>query len=101
MIDPLFKQTTMKFDDTHLGNLMGSTLNVNSDLLLQLDSEMINVLKKKSGSSEAEPDQMEDANISPEMKTEYKSILAKKFTTLKPVFTDQNAQQSQSNDPLI
>ena len=38
MIDPLFKQTTAKFDEMGLGSLMSSKLNVNSDLLIQLDS---------------------------------------------------------------
>jgi condensin complex subunit 2 len=34
MIDPLFKQTTAKFDEMGLGSLMSSKLNVNSDLLI-------------------------------------------------------------------
>lgn len=34
MIDPLFKQTTAKFDEMGLGSLMSSKLNINSDLLL-------------------------------------------------------------------
>ena len=38
MIDPLFKQTTAKYDDIQSGSLMTSTLNINSQLLLQLDS---------------------------------------------------------------
>ena len=30
MLDPLFKQTCQKFDENSTGNLMSSTLNVNS-----------------------------------------------------------------------
>ena len=43
MIDPLFKQTTQRFDEMGMGSLMGSTLNVNSHLLMQLDSQMDNI----------------------------------------------------------
>jgi hypothetical protein len=38
MIDPLFKQTTAKFDEMGMGSLMSSKLSTNSDLLMQLDS---------------------------------------------------------------
>lgn len=34
MIDPLFKKTTQKFDEMHQGNLMSSTLAINSMLQL-------------------------------------------------------------------
>lgn len=40
MLDPLFKQTCQKFDELSIGNLMTSTLNINSHLLIQLDSKM-------------------------------------------------------------
>lgn len=40
MIDPLFRQTTQKFDEVSMGSLMSSRLNINSDLLIQLDSSM-------------------------------------------------------------
>jgi hypothetical protein len=39
-IDPLFKQTTQKFDEMGQGSLLGSRLNVTPHLLLQLDSQM-------------------------------------------------------------
>lgn len=38
-VDPLFKKTTMKFDEMKLGSLMSSTLSTTSSLLLQLDSQ--------------------------------------------------------------
>jgi len=41
--DPLFRKTTQKFDESRIGSLMSSTLNCNSDLLIQLDSKMANV----------------------------------------------------------
>lgn len=34
MTDPLFKQTTAKFDEVSMGSLMISRLNINSDLLV-------------------------------------------------------------------
>ena len=37
-VDPLFRQTTQKFDEMCIGNLMSSTLTGTSTLLLQLDS---------------------------------------------------------------
>lgn len=40
MTDPLFKKTRQKFDELGIGNLMSSTLNVDSQLLIQMDSEM-------------------------------------------------------------
>lgn len=40
LVDPLFRMTTQKFDETSLGCLMSSRLNINSNLLLQLDSQM-------------------------------------------------------------
>ena len=40
MVDPLFKQTTKKFDDMNSGNLMSASLPVNSQLLIQLDSQL-------------------------------------------------------------
>jgi len=43
IIDPLFKQTTQRFDEMGMGSLMGSTLSVNSHLLMQLDSQMDNI----------------------------------------------------------
>ena len=43
MLDPLFKQTTQRFDEMGMGSLMGSTLSVNSHLLMQLDSQMDNI----------------------------------------------------------
>ena len=38
MFDPLFYKTTKMFDDLSLGKLLGSTLNINSNLLLKMDS---------------------------------------------------------------
>lgn len=38
LVDPLFKQTTQKYDEMKIGNLMGASLSISSDLLLQLDS---------------------------------------------------------------
>jgi condensin complex subunit 2 len=38
MVDPLFKQTTAKFDEMSLGSLMCSRLSVNADMLIQMDS---------------------------------------------------------------
>lgn len=46
-IDPLFKQITQRFDDGQAGNLLGSTLNINSDLSLQLDSQMEFISQKE------------------------------------------------------
>ena len=43
MLDPLFKQTTQRFDEMGMGSLMSSTLSVNSHLLMQLDSQMDNI----------------------------------------------------------
>ena len=40
ILDPLFKKTSQKFDELGPGNLMTSSLNINSHLLLQLDSQM-------------------------------------------------------------
>ena len=40
MTDPLFKKTRQKFDELGIGNLMTSTLNIDSQLLMQLDSEL-------------------------------------------------------------
>jgi len=40
LVDPLFKQTTARFDEMSLGSLLTSCLSVNSDLLIQLDSQM-------------------------------------------------------------
>ena len=37
-VDPLFRQTTQKFDEMRIGNLMSSTLTTTPTLLLQLDS---------------------------------------------------------------
>lgn len=34
MIDPLFRQTTAKFDEISMGSLMISRLNINSDILV-------------------------------------------------------------------
>ena len=34
MIDPLFRQTTQKFDEISMGSLMSSRLNINSDLMV-------------------------------------------------------------------
>ena len=34
MTDPLFKKTRQKFDELGVGNLMSSTLNVDSQLLI-------------------------------------------------------------------
>ena len=39
-IDPLFRQTTQKFDEMSMGSLMSSRLNINSGLMLMLDSSM-------------------------------------------------------------
>jgi len=39
-VDPLFKQTTARFDEMSLGSLMSSRLSINSELLIQLDSQM-------------------------------------------------------------
>lgn len=44
MIDPLFKQTTMKFDEMSLGALMTSRLSISSEILLQFDSQMPHTL---------------------------------------------------------
>ena len=46
-IDPLFRKKTQKFDDLSMSNLMTSTLNVNSNLLIQLDSQMAYEVKDK------------------------------------------------------
>jgi hypothetical protein len=40
MVDPLFKQTTQRFDEMSLGSLLSSKLSINSQLLIQLDSQM-------------------------------------------------------------
>lgn len=40
MTDPLFKKTRQKFDELGIGNLMSSTLNIDSYLLMQMDSEL-------------------------------------------------------------
>jgi len=42
MFDPLFYKTTKKFDDLSMGKLLGSTLNINSNVLLKMDSSDIN-----------------------------------------------------------
>jgi len=34
MVDPLFRQTTQKFDEMSLGSLMSSRLNINSELII-------------------------------------------------------------------
>ncbi len=39
-MDPLFKQTTQRFDEMSLGSLLSSKLSINSELLIQLDSQM-------------------------------------------------------------
>ena len=41
MFDPLFYKTTKKFDDLSMGKLLGSTLNINSSVLLKMDSSEI------------------------------------------------------------
>ena len=40
MVDPLFKQTTQRFDEMSMGSLLTSRLAINSELLIQLDSSM-------------------------------------------------------------
>jgi hypothetical protein len=40
LIDPLFKQTTQKFDEMSLSSLLTSRLNINPELLIQFDSQM-------------------------------------------------------------
>ena len=37
-VDPLFKKTTQRFDEMSLSTLMSSTLDLSSNLQLQLDS---------------------------------------------------------------
>ena len=37
-VDPLFRQTTQKFDEMNLGSLMSSKLDVTPELLIKLDS---------------------------------------------------------------
>jgi hypothetical protein len=43
MFDPLFYKTTKKFDDLSMGKLLGSTLNINSNVLLKMDSSEIDL----------------------------------------------------------
>ncbi len=46
MFDPLFYKTTKKFDDLSMGKLLGSTLNINLNVLLKMDSSDIDFDKK-------------------------------------------------------
>ena len=52
MTDPLFKKTRQKFDELGIGNLMTSTLNIDSQLLIQMDSEMTKSKPIKKGELE-------------------------------------------------
>ena len=45
-VDPLFRKVTQKFDDLRMSTLLTSSLNVNSNLLIQLDSQMAYTTKK-------------------------------------------------------
>ena len=40
MVDPLFRQTTQKFDEVSMSSLLSSRLSINSGLMLMLDSAM-------------------------------------------------------------
>lgn len=40
MVDPLFRQTTQKFDEVSMSSLLSSKLSINSGLMLMLDSSM-------------------------------------------------------------
>jgi hypothetical protein len=42
MFDPLFYKTTKKFDDLSMGNLLSSSLSIDSQLILKLDSSDFN-----------------------------------------------------------
>jgi hypothetical protein len=44
-VGPLFKQTTLSFDDMSLGSLLSSKLSINSQLIIQIDSQMPQVLQ--------------------------------------------------------
>jgi len=55
MFDPLFYKTTKKFDDLSMGKLLGSTLNINSKVLLKMDSSDIDFDKQKDRESEENP----------------------------------------------
>eukprot|EP00347_Sterkiella_histriomuscorum_P017739 403348180 len=54
MIDPLFKQTTQKFDEMSLGALMTSRLNASSELMIKFDSQMPQELLNGISDIEAE-----------------------------------------------
>ena len=45
-VDPLFRKVTQKFDDLRMSTLLTSSLNINSNLLIQLDSQMAYTTKK-------------------------------------------------------
>ena len=90
MVDPLFKQTTQKFDDLTIGNLMGASLGINSDLMLMLDSEMV-----KSSSKRNQDDFQEIA----EKDGEYKSILDGALSKISDFFTENKINLDQ--DPIL
>ena len=90
MVDPLFKQTTQKFDDLTIGNLMGASLGINSDLMLMLDSEMV-----KSSSKRNQDDFQEIA----EKDSEYKSILDGALSKISDSFTENKINLDQ--DPIL
>jgi hypothetical protein len=54
------------------GNLMGASLSVNSDLLLMLDSEMVNMAKQRRRSDEFGADPVENDGV-------YRNILSEKL----------------------
>ena len=46
-VDPLFRKVTQKFDDLRMSTLLTSCVNINSNLLIQLDSQMAYTTKRK------------------------------------------------------
>lgn len=63
MQDPLFQQTTQKIDSMSGGQLLSSTLHINSDLIIQFDSTNAFKSNFKKTQQKREPFQIQLGNI--------------------------------------
>ncbi|CDW83022.1 UNKNOWN [Stylonychia lemnae] len=96
MIDPLFKLTTQKFDEMSLGALMTSRLNINSELLIQFDSQMPQNLFQQ----EEYLNQNHNKNNSPSYCGMLSNVISKNFNA-QIVTSDKTGAMSRNLDSYI
>ena len=81
--DPLFKKVTRKFDEMNSGNLLSSTLSINSNLLIQLDSGTLpnshDVIEQQPGNQELSKDFTHVANSLFTASNLYHTVTSDKF----------------------